>query len=55
MWPFTKVAKKEGTKTRKVMRRLIVGFVIGGAISSIVGSALMKERRKNHLGEDRAE
>lgn len=34
------------------MRRVIVGFIIGSAISSIVGSKLMKERRKHHLGED---
>lgn len=55
MWPFTKTKKKEVTKTRRAMRKLIVGFVIGGAISSIIGSKIMKERRKDHLGEDRAE
>ncbi len=38
-----------------MMRRVIVGFIIGGAISSIVGHSLLKERRKEHLGEDKAE
>jgi len=55
MWPFTKAKKRERSASRKAIRRLVVGFVIGGAISSIVGSKLLKERRKDHLGEDRAE
>jgi hypothetical protein len=54
MWPFRK-KKKEELKPRKVMRKVIVGFIIGGAISSIVGNKLIKERRKHHLGEDNAE
>ena len=50
--------KKEETKLkrgRRAIRRVIVGFIIGGAISSIVGKTLLHERRKAHLGEDRAE
>ena len=37
------------------MRRMIAGFIIGGAISSIVGKTLLKERRREHLGEDASE
>lgn len=54
MWPFRK-KKPEVPKPRKVMRKVIVGFIIGGAISSIVGNKLIKERRKHHLGEDDSE
>ncbi len=53
MWPFSRKQPEGRKKTRSVMRKLIVGFVIGGAISSIIGSKLIKERRKFHLGEDR--
>ena len=35
-----------------MMRRMIVGFIIGGAISSIVGKTLLSEKRKEHVGED---
>ncbi len=34
------------------MRRMVVGFIIGGAISSIVGKTLLKEKRQEHVGED---
>ena len=34
------------------MKKLIVGFVIGGAISSIIGKKVLDERRKKHCGED---
>lgn len=54
MWPFSK-KKKEEPKRRKTMRRVLVGFIIGGAITSIVGKKVLHERRKYHLGEDRAE
>ncbi len=51
MWPFSK-KKPELGKPRKMMRRMIVGFIIGGAISSIVGKTLLKEKRREHLGEE---
>ena len=54
MWPFTRKKPKQ-SKARKIMRRMIVGFIIGGAISSIVGKALLKEKRREHLGEDEQE
>jgi hypothetical protein len=44
--------KKEEPASRKAIRRVIVGFIIGGAISSIVGKKLLKDKRKEHLGED---
>ena len=51
MWPFRKKEPKQ-SKTRKIMRRMVVGFIIGGAISSIVGKTLLKEKRQEHVGED---
>jgi Na+/glutamate symporter len=36
---------------RKAMKKLIVGFIIGGAITSIVGNKLM-QRSKNELDEN---
>lgn len=54
MWPFSR-KKPEESKPRKIMRRMVVGFIIGGAISSIVGKTLLKEKRREHLGEDEQE
>ena len=54
MWPFPK-KKPEVSKPRKIIRRMVVGFIIGGAISSIVGKTLLHEKRKEHLGEDESE
>lgn len=54
MWPFSKKKAKE-SKPRKIMRRMVVGFIIGGAISSIVGNTLLKEKKREHLGEDEQE
>ncbi len=54
MWPFSKRKKEEKPKS-KIVRRLIVGFIIGGAISSIVGKKVLKDRRRMHLGEDNQE
>ncbi|MBP7113888.1 MAG: hypothetical protein KBA40_00370 [Candidatus Peribacteraceae bacterium] len=53
MWPFRKRIKEP--KKNRAVRRVVVGFIIGGAISSIVGKHVLKERRRQHLGEDRAE
>jgi hypothetical protein len=50
MWFFGR--KKKDKPRHRVIRRVIVGFIIGGAISSIVGNKVLKERRKHHLGED---
>lgn len=50
MWPFQK--RKIDPKPRRLVRRVIVGFIIGGAISSIVGQTLLKQKRREHLGED---
>ncbi len=51
MWFFGK-KKEKILNGRKIIRRLIVGFIIGGAISSIVGKTLLKEKRRQHLGDD---
>lgn len=48
--------KKDDEKPRsKIIRKLVVGFIIGGAITSIVGKKVLQERRKDHLGEDAGE
>lgn len=54
MWPFSKPAEpeKKNGKKRRMIRRVIVGFIIGSAISSIVGKALLHEKRREHVGED---
>ncbi|MFA7681866.1 MAG: hypothetical protein WCX61_02440 [Candidatus Peribacteraceae bacterium] len=39
MWPFCRKPKPTGIK--KSMERLIAGFVIGGAIGSILGRKLL--------------
>ena len=55
MWPFSRKNCDGKPKRHRVLKRVIVGFIIGGAISSIIGKSILKERRKEHLGEDRAE
>jgi hypothetical protein len=57
MWPFKKKEEPpvRSGKTSRVVKRIIVGFLIGGAISSIVGKKLIREKRREHLGEDAGE
>ncbi|MEQ1849926.1 MAG: hypothetical protein ABL890_05060 [Candidatus Peribacteraceae bacterium] len=43
--------KDRPRKRRRVVRKLIVGFIIGGAITSIIGKSVIRERRREHLGE----
>ncbi len=40
------------SKKKLAMKRIIVGFIIGGAISSIIGSKLMQRREINDSEED---
>jgi hypothetical protein len=47
--------KKRKFKTRRALRRVVTGFIIGGAITSIIGHTVLKERRREHLGEGREE
>jgi hypothetical protein len=51
MWFFCK-RKEQPSRRNRIVRQVIVGFIIGSAITSIVGKKLLKERRKEHLGED---
>ncbi len=44
--------KKKDKPRHRTIRRVVIGFIIGGAISSIVGKKILKERRKEHFGED---
>lgn len=41
MWPFRK--KQAPSKTKQAIERLVAGFVIGGAIGSILGKKLIDE------------
>lgn len=55
MWPFRRKPPQQSGKGRRIVKRLIVGFIIGGAISSIVGKKLLHEKRREQLGEDAGE
>ena len=65
MWPFSRRKKKDQEEPkesaitnrptngrRRAIKRLIVGFIIGGAITSIVGKGLIKKKKSEHLGVD---
>lgn len=52
MWPFTKKINEENPKKSKILKRVVVGFVIGSAIASIVGKAILQEKRKEHRNEE---
>ena len=54
MWPFRRKNKEE-PRASKTMRKVLIGFVIGSAITSIIGKNLMREHRRKHLGEDNQE
>ena len=54
MWPFSR-KKKEEPRRKRTVRRMLMGFIIGGAITSIIGNKVLQERRKHQLGEDKAE
>lgn len=38
-------------RPRKAMKRVIVGFIIGGAISSIIGARMMQKSKDDELKE----
>lgn len=42
MWFF----RRKQPKPHRIIRRVVVGLIIGGAIGSIVGKKLMDEHRK---------
>ncbi len=50
MWPFTKKEKKVTPSKR--FRRALIGFVIGGAITSIIGKTMLKERRRERKDDE---
>lgn len=51
MWPFRR-RKQADEKKGHFARRVIVGLVIGGAISSIIGAKLMDKKEKEREEED---
>ncbi len=46
MWPFRR--KKKISKPGKIVKQVVTGVIIGGAIGSIVGKKLMEQ----HAAED---
>lgn len=51
MWPFRRRREKEKRK-QHIARKVIVGLVIGGAISSIIGKKLLdKKNAENEKDE----
>ena len=48
MWPFRRRREKKG----KIMKNLIVGLIIGTAITSIIGKKIME---KHEVEEDEDE
>ena len=39
-------------RPRRAMKRLIVGFIIGGAISSIIGTAMMHKKKDDETPDE---
>ena len=53
MWPFrrrTKEAEKSGKGV--VVKRVIAGLVIGGAIASVIGKRVLEKHEEDIEGED---
>ena len=50
MWPFRRKEQKSGVK--KNVERLVTGFVIGAAISSIVGKKLMDHHEEEYCKDN---
>jgi len=51
MWPFRRRRKPEEKKPH-IARKVIVGLVIGGAISSIIGKKLLEKRERDEDESD---
>ncbi len=51
MWPFRR-HEKEDKKKGHLARRVVVGLVIGGAITSIIGAKLLENKEREREEED---
>jgi hypothetical protein len=49
MWPFTRHREKKPHLAKKI----IVGLVIGGAITSIIGKKLMEKKEREMEGDEK--
>ena len=49
MWPLRRRKQKERSG---IAKKVIVGLVIGGAISSIIGKKLLEKKEQEHEDED---
>ncbi len=46
MWPFRRRREKDGRS--HLAKKIVVGLVIGGAISSIIGKKLLDKKEQEH-------
>ena len=49
MWPFRRKREKEKTG---IAKKIVVGLIIGGAITSIIGKKLLDKKEHEHDEED---
>ncbi len=50
MWPFCK--PREIRRADKVIKQLVTGLIIGGAIGSVIGKHMMEKHDLHPKGED---
>ncbi len=51
MWPFRRKREKEKTG---IAKKIVVGLIIGGAITSIIGKKLLETKEHEHDEDDHA-
>ena len=51
MWPFRRRRSEDADRSH-IARKIVVGLVIGGAISSIIGKKLLDKAKESKEEED---